>query len=75
MTAATAIHHAELSPSAVEVFRLRCWARAHLWAAGVLGLHEAVDVLQSDAERDGLIDNIGQDAVQAIIAENFEVPQ
>jgi hypothetical protein len=34
-------------------------------------LHDAVDQLQHDAERDGLIDRLGQDAVQAIMSEAF----
>jgi hypothetical protein len=43
-----------------------------LWAAGELSLHDAVDVLQADAVRDGLVAEIGQDAVQAIMAKAFE---
>jgi hypothetical protein len=57
----------------VEVFRARCEARAALYAAGEFDLHEAVDVLQQEfAERLGLIQTIGQDAVQAIMAAAFE---
>ena len=37
--------------SALEVFRARTEARAHLYAAGELELHETVDVLQDAAER------------------------
>ena len=55
----------------VKAFELRCWARGYLWAVGELGLHKAVDVLQHDAERDGLIDAIGQDAVQQLMARAF----
>jgi hypothetical protein len=55
----------------LKAFQLRRWARATLWAAGEFGLHEAVDVLQCDAERDGLITRIGQDAVQRIMADAF----
>jgi hypothetical protein len=33
---------------------------------------KAVDRLQADAMRDGLVDKIGQDAVQAIMAKAFE---
>src|SRR5271168_3343651 len=50
----------------VEVFRERADARAYLWSIGDLDLHDAVDVLQVDAERDGLVDRLGQNAVQAI---------
>jgi hypothetical protein len=48
---------------ALAVFELRAWARARLWAEGELDLHDAVDALQADAERDGLVELIGQDAV------------
>jgi hypothetical protein len=56
---------------ALKAFEQRCWARAHLWAAGEFDLHEAVDVLQRDAERDGLVEAIGQDAVQRIMYDGF----
>jgi hypothetical protein len=56
---------------ALAVFELRAAARAPLWAEGELDLHDAVDALQASAERDGLIDRIGQDAVQAIMATAF----
>jgi hypothetical protein len=52
-------------------FELRCWARAQLFAAGELELAEAVDLLQRDAVRDGLVDAIGQDEVQRILADAF----
>jgi hypothetical protein len=52
----------------LAVFGLRCEVRAKLSQLGALSLHDAVDVLQADAERDGIIAAIGQDAVQAIIA-------
>jgi hypothetical protein len=59
-----------------EVFQLRCWARAYLYAAGELELPEAVDALQAAAEAYGLVDELGQDAVQAIIASAFaKVPR
>ena len=63
------------TPSAIDVFRQRCWARAYLVAACELDLHEAIDVLQADAERDGLVAELGQDEVQSIMANAFrEVP-
>jgi hypothetical protein len=46
-------------------------ARAQLVAAGELSLHDAVDVLQHDAEATGLVDELGQDEVQRILAEAF----
>ena len=55
----------------LEVFVARAEARAMLWAACEFDLHEAVDVLQRDAERDGLVDELGQDAVQAILCRAF----
>lgn len=62
-------------PTSVEVFVLRCWARARLLAEGELSLHDAVDVLQELAERTGLVTLIGQDAVQAILAAEFGGPR
>jgi len=56
---------------AEEIFRERCEARAILYETAEISLHEAVDVLQEDAERTGLIDMVGQDAVQSILAESF----
>jgi hypothetical protein len=44
---------------------------ARLFAEGEIGLHQAVDELQAAAERDGLVDQISQNKVQAIIAEAF----
>ena len=64
------------SVSASDAFRLRCWARAYLVAACALDLHEAVDVLQADAVASGLVAELGQDAVQSIMADAFrEVPR
>jgi len=67
MTAAVAIKHINLLDAFIE----RAEARAYLWSIGELTLHEAVDVLQADAERDGLIEQIGQDRIQKILAECF----
>jgi hypothetical protein len=53
---------------AVEVFIARADARACLCREGDLDLHEAVDALQDAAERTGLVDTLGQDAVQDIVA-------
>ena len=54
-------------------FKARAEARAMLWHCGEFDLHEAVDKLQADVERDGLIEMIGQDAVQEIISKAFGV--
>jgi hypothetical protein len=58
-------------PSALEIFIARAEARALQWQAGEFDLNTAVDELQAAAERDGLVDQISQDKVQAIIAEAF----
>jgi hypothetical protein len=73
-TAPVAKHHAEpdLSPSPLAIFQLRAWARAYLWACCLLSLHEAVDELQSAAEQSELIEQIGVDRVQEILAQEFE---
>jgi hypothetical protein len=72
MTAAVAHTVKAPRPDPVAVFTARAEARALLWRAGGVDLHEAVDVLEATAERDGLVANLGQDAVQAIIARAFE---
>lgn len=51
---------------------LRAEVRAYLWAAGEMEMPEAVDELESYAFRSGLLQEIGQDAVQAIISAAFE---
>jgi hypothetical protein len=59
-------------PDPVEVFSARCEARAYLWAeAEIADLHDAVDQLQHDALRDGLVGKLGQDGVQALIGRAF----
>jgi hypothetical protein len=55
----------------LEAFRARCEARALLYGAGEFDVHEAVDVLQAAAVGSGLVKSIGQDAVQAIMADAF----
>jgi hypothetical protein len=69
MTAAPATIENRVDPR--DVLRLRAWARAYLWSIGELTLHEARDVLQHDAERDGLVEQIGQDGVQKILSDAF----
>lgn len=56
----------------LQVFAERCEARALLWASGGLSLHDAVDKLQFDAVRDGLVREFGQDQIQRIMAQAFE---
>jgi hypothetical protein len=59
------------SVDVLAAFQLRCWARAWLFSEGELELHDAVDELQLSAVRDGLVAAIGQDRVQAMIADAF----
>ena len=54
----------------LETFRQRCRAAVHGYALGV-DLITAVDRLQDFAFTRDLVDEIGQDAVQAIMAEAF----
>jgi hypothetical protein len=58
--------------TAAAVFHARAEARALLWYAGEYTLHEAVDVLQADALKSGLVAKLGQDRVQAILAAAFD---
>jgi hypothetical protein len=55
----------------LDAFIERAAARALLWHAGEYELAEAVDKLLHDAERDGLVDELGEDGVQRIIANAF----
>jgi hypothetical protein len=65
------LRHSEIRIDPLAVFKARAEARALLWKCCEIDLHDAVDVLQADAERDGLIDQLGQDRVQQIIADAF----
>jgi hypothetical protein len=56
---------------ALDAFRLRAECRAILVGACLMDFHEAIDGLQAAAIRDGLVKEIGQDAVQAMIADAF----
>jgi hypothetical protein len=56
-------------------FRARCEACAYLVDVGTLDFIETVDGLQIDAVSDGLVDAIGQDAVQTLIAMAFTVSE
>jgi hypothetical protein len=62
---------AKTAPTALDMFLACREARAHPYAVGELDLHDAVDVLQEHAVRHGLVAEIGEDAVQAIIVEAF----
>ena len=71
MTTAAARIETAPRPSALKIFIARAEARALLWQSGEFDLPEAVDVLQTAAERDGLVTLLGQDAVQEIISKAF----
>jgi hypothetical protein len=74
MTQATA-KRVEPQAEATAAFQLRAWARAVLHFCGYLELQEAVDVLQAWAAELGLLNVIGQDAVQQILADAFAVAE
>jgi hypothetical protein len=71
MTAAAARASPAARPSALAVFIARAEARAILWAAGEISLHDAVDQLWADAVRDGLVAKLGPDEVQRLLADAF----
>jgi hypothetical protein len=71
MKEGTARAYPAAQPSTVEVFVARAEARAMLWAAGELDLHTAVDELWAAAVRDGLVDRLGADEVQRLLADAF----
>lgn len=60
----------------IEVFKHRCMARSMMLESGDLDLHEAVavDVLFDAVANRGLVDRLGEDAVQHIVADAFVVP-
>jgi hypothetical protein len=56
---------------AIDVLEIQAQVRADLWWQYQMELHQAVDELQACTEQSGLLNLIGQDAVQAIIAAPF----
>jgi hypothetical protein len=52
-------------------FAARCEAKAYLVTALEISKIEAVDALQESAVRTGLVEQIGQDLVQLIMARDF----
>jgi hypothetical protein len=69
MSAAAGFHTRSLTPA--ESFRASCAAAAADLSAGKIELIEAVDALQTWAETRCVLEEIGQDAVQAIMARVF----
>jgi hypothetical protein len=55
----------------LKVFVARAEARAQLWYDGELTLHDALDELWASAVRDGLVNQLGADEVQRILADAF----
>jgi hypothetical protein len=55
----------------VDVLEIRASIRAFLWWRWLIEMPDAVDPLQEYAESTGLVTELGQDAVQAIIAAPF----
>ena len=70
MNAAQSIPATKLA-GAKEVFCELCETSAFLWAHYQIELQEAVDKLQRHSEDFGLVAALGQDAVQAMMAEPF----
>jgi hypothetical protein len=68
---ATAAAKAEAKVDPLDAFVLRCEARAILVEACAMDLQEAVDGLWEAAERDGLVERLGQDQVQKILSDAF----
>jgi hypothetical protein len=62
-------------PSPLCVLIALAEARALLYAANEFDLPDAVDPLQAFAVESGLIDDVGQDAVQRILATAFSQVQ
>jgi hypothetical protein len=64
--------HEQAPAAPLAAFTASAEARAMLYAACEIDLHEAVDPTQALAVELGLVDQIGQDGVQAIMAAAFE---
>jgi hypothetical protein len=69
----TPLRHQQIRIDPIAVFAARASARAILWEACEIDLHAAVDVLQADAISTGLVARLGQDGVQRILADAFQV--
>lgn len=57
-----------MTPAPFETFRLMCWANSYLVSCGHKSLSEAADRLQDFAEANGVVDELGQDCVQEVMA-------
>lgn len=64
-------HRVNSEPDPLAVFTERCWARAILCRNGLFDFTEAIDGLQAAAIESGVVERIGQDAVQRLMADAF----
>jgi hypothetical protein len=55
----------------LEIFALRCFDYADDVAAGKMHFLDAVDVLQDSAIASGLVDLVGMDVIQCVLATAF----
>jgi hypothetical protein len=62
-------HQRQAEP--LDVLTARAQAKAYLVAIGDLELADAVDALQEDAVKSGLVALVGQDIVQTILHDAF----
>lgn len=65
------IRHTQIRIDPLTVFKARAEARAILWAACEFDTPGAVDPLQAYAIASGLVDRLGQDEVQRVLAIAF----
>jgi hypothetical protein len=73
MNAPARVRAPHSSPAArvdpLKIFVARAEARAQLWFNGELTLHDAVDEMWAAAARSGLVEQLGADAVQRLLAD------
>ena len=62
---------ADTAPTPFDVLWARAQTRAYLWSIGDMSMPAAVDPLQEYAHTSGLVRELGQDAVQTVIATAF----
>jgi hypothetical protein len=69
--AAAETDHQNTKPDPIDVLRCRAEAKCLLIQNGYQDLQSAVDELWAAAERAGLVDELGADAVQRVRSEAF----
>ena len=65
------LRHTQIHIDSLAVFTARAEARALLWKCLEFDMPEAVDELQRAAVETGLVDRLGQDEVQRVLAIAF----